>query len=387
MKSGHVLGLPLLLALAVCGFTSLMIIGYGAATDFTDCDTLNRLQFKYTEAIECYDKVISENSSPMVAYALYQKSYLLYTHVRDLDGALEAIDKAAKLDPQYAQFRFMYEPTEKTREFARAHASDLNNTIDLDRNNVTALIDKGSELFELGMYDEALQYYNDAIALDPKNIKARSGKALVFASERQETNLTKTYDEIAELGVKDTQIWEYTATVDLDYLQLYEEAIRCLDRAIKINDEYIQQNPNNATAWNNKGVELFLQADEDRAGYAGLELYSDEGSISRNRAHTKYRQEKWAEALECFEKSTQLDPNCAEAWYNRGLALFAQSIGGESIDFYKEVVHCSDQARHLPSKDGYSMLVDTRGVEYTARIKLDELNITSRDVARVAKYA
>ena len=77
MKSGHVLGLPLLLALAVCGFTSLMIIGYGAATDFTDCDTLNRLQFKYTEAIECYDKVISENSSPMVAYALYQKSCVI----------------------------------------------------------------------------------------------------------------------------------------------------------------------------------------------------------------------------------------------------------------------------------------------------------------------
>lgn len=213
--------------------------------------------------------------------------------------------------------------------------------------------------------------------------------------------LGKTYEADAAslkaeelLGLKPAQtaqIGNVAATdiSDCDRLKatgLWEEAIGCLDRAIKVNGEYIQQNPNNAAAWNNKGVELYLQANIDRDGYGALKDFSDAGHISKNLAHTRYRHQKWAEALECIEKSTQLDPKCSDAWYNRGLALFAQGVGGESIDFFKEVVHCFDQAQSLPPKEGYTRLVDNRFAELSARNQLNELKFTSRDVERVAKY-
>lgn len=59
----------------------------------------------------------------------------------------------------------------------------------------------------------------------------------------------------------------------------------------------------------------------------------------------------------------------------------------KSIDFYKDVVHCFDQARSLPYKAGYSTLQHyDLDAEYQSRIKLDELRVTSRDVERVAGY-
>ncbi len=370
------------------GFLALMLQGLGAATDTSGgCMPLYN-EGKYMEAIQCYDKVIGENSTPnVVGFAWFQKSVCLYSGLGDLDGAFKAVDEAARIDPQYTGYRDIYIPNEKTRAFARANMPD-DNAIKPYPNNTTALMYDGMDLYARGMYDESLQRYTDAIAIDPKNTTARFGKALVLIAKGELANVTKLFDEIVELGFKDAYVWEDLAQSLAETHGLYEEAIRCLDRAIAIYDESIRQDSRNTVAWNNKGVDLSLQAKVDRTAYLYLTLNTDDASISKSSAHADYRKDMWEKALECFDKAIQLDPKCATAWYNKGIILHELNDGYEKIENYEAIVKCFDQAKSLlDSEKGCSRLEDTRDAEYQAFIKLQELRMTSRDVSRVAKYA
>lgn len=362
-------------------------LGAGTATDaWRDCRGLD-IEGKRAEAAQCYDEVIRENSTPnSVAFALNQKSLYLYSEIGDLDGAIKAAEEAARIDPQYGQLLSIFTPTEKTRSFARANLPVYNAT-KADRNSTTSLIYDAADLYARGMYDESLQRYNEAIALDPKNTTARFGKALDLIAKGQLLNVTKTFDEIVELGFDNTIIWEDIAISLWQEHQLYEEAIRCFDRSIAVHDELIKLNSSNASAWNNKGVCLGLQANVDQDGYLYLTLNDDEASFSKSQAHARYREDKWKEALECFEKATQLDPICADAWYNKGMALYALNDGSESIEYYKETVYCFDQALKLQPREDCSRLVDTRYAEVAMRDKLMEMKMTPKDVDRVAAYA
>lgn len=261
------------------------------------------------------------------------------------------------------------------------------NATKTDQNNTTALIYDGADLYAMGMYDEALQRYNEAIMLDQKNTTARLGKALALIAKGQKANVTKTFDEIVELGFKNTLVWEDVAISLWQEHQLFEEAIRCFNRSITIHDEFIRLNSSNASAWNNKGVCLGLQALVDKDGYLYLTYYDDEASFSKSQAHARYRKAKWEGALECFEKATQLDPINADAWYNKGMALYSLNGGSEPIEYYKETVYCFDQALKLQSREGCSRLPDTTYAEVAMRDKLTELKLTPKDVDRVAAYA
>ena len=134
---------------------------------------------------------------------------------------------------------------------------------------------------------------------------------------------------------------------------------------------------------------FIYQAKTDQDAYMGLSLYSDEASISKNLAHASYRKDKWEEALNCFDKATQLDPKCANAWYNKGYALWCLNDGYETIEYYEKAVNCFDMAQKLGDKvDGCLRVTDAVG-EWAMRDKLDEMkmmNMTSHDVDRVAKY-
>jgi tetratricopeptide (TPR) repeat protein len=363
----------------VCLVLVLVLLGLGAATDpWIDCDRDRQNE-------QCYDQVISENqSSVAVAYAGWRKSTILYGK-GDLEGAIKAIDEAAKIDPQYAPFRSWLTPNEKTKAFARENLPAYNAT-KADRNNTTALLYDAVDLYDRGMYDESIQRYNEAIELDPENITARFGMVLDFIENRQLSNITKTLDEIAELGFDDTVVWEDVAISLWQEHQLYEEAIRCFNRSIAIHNEFIKLNSSNASAWNNKGVCLGLQANVDRDGYLYLTLNDDEALFSKSQAHARYREDKWNEALECFEKATQLDPMCADAWYNKGMALYALNDGSESIEYYEETVHCFDQAQGLQPRKECSRLIDTRYAEVAMRDKLMEMKMTPRDVERASQY-
>ena len=101
-----------------------------------------------------------------------------------------------------------------------------------------------------------------------------------------------------ELDPDDATAWNNKGNA-LGNLGRHEEAIKCYDKAIEIA-------PNYAYAWNNKGIFL-----------VNLGRYD--------------------ESIEYFDKAIELDPNLSMAWNNRGLAL-------DNLGNYEEGIECYDKA-------------------------------------------
>jgi len=53
-------------------------------------------------------------------------------------------------------------------------------TLVTDPNYFNALINKGLALYNLGQYDEAIDYYDKALAIDPNNTLALTNKQLAI---------------------------------------------------------------------------------------------------------------------------------------------------------------------------------------------------------------
>jgi tetratricopeptide (TPR) repeat protein len=84
------------------------------------------------------------------------------------------------------------------------------------------------------------------------------------------------------------------------YKKEYSEAIRRYDKAIEID-------PNNASAWTNKGLAL--------------------AKIGKHNG-----------AIECFDKALGIDPNNVLAWTNKGYVLHGLGKYKEAIEYYDKAL-------------------------------------------------
>jgi tetratricopeptide (TPR) repeat protein len=146
----------------------------------------------------------------------------------------------------------------------------------------------------------------------------------------------ESYDEDSEN--KDT--W-YNKAFDFDNLGEYEEAIECYDAAIELD-------PEDSIAWYNKGVALVKIS---RYGGA-LKLGNFDGTIE------SYDEAIWLGkyygAIECLDEAIGIDPESADAWNNKGVAL--DNLGRlekheEAINYYEEAIECYDEAIKLDPED------------------------------------
>jgi tetratricopeptide (TPR) repeat protein len=315
---------------------------------------------KYDTAIEAYDEAIALDSNNVVAWG--NKGSALRKQGK-YNETIDCFNEAIRIDPSYKDYLGIYRGDDEVRR----HFEEAER-----------IAEQAEKALVLASYDETINQ-------DPKNITARFAKAHTLLEWGDAKNATKIYDEADAACNPDAIIWINEGS---RIMGSCEEAIRCFDRAIAICDESIRQKSTNHTAWNNKGVALYLQARADGNAYGGLDYFTDEASISKNLAHTNYRENKREDTLKCIEKAVEIDPECATVWYNKGIALYinAPSDSYEAIEYYDEILDCFAQSESLQdSEDGCLRLENRYDAKYQSIIKRDELR-TYRDVERVSQY-
>lgn len=119
--------------------------------------------------------------------------------------------------------------------------------------NSKAWQEKGVVFFNLGMYEEALQAFDQAIKLCPKNVDNLNSKGVVLAQMGRYNEAIKCFDKA--IGQKPSFMipWLNKARA-LGTLGKYQEAIKACDKAIGLDPKY-------AIAWYSKGQILKGQAD------------------------------------------------------------------------------------------------------------------------------
>jgi len=114
-----------------------------------------------------------------------------------------------------------------------------------------------------------------------------------------------------------------------------------------------------------KILRIFKKKSEDKT----VEKWLSEGDIL-------YEQGRYEEALECFNKVLEINPNCADAWSRKGLTL-------ARLGRYEEAIRCFD--RSLSIRNDFEIIWAKKKVEWKVEKKNIEKIIedTRKEIAAV----
>lgn len=289
--------------IAVIAITMLLCIsafGQTTASEWLDKGIALAKQVRYDEALIAFDKVIQLD--PNLAEVWYNKGRVLKSRAK-FDEASQAYNNAIALNPSYA------EAWNAKGWLIKLH--DVGNFSD-DNTRLT----------------DAIKCFDTALKLDPaldgpdppQSGKDQAKYDLSLVGDKSEAIAQKKVQE-ERLARQNCEPLEFN-NISMNSVEAY---ISCYDQVIK---DY-EKDPNNATAWNNKGCALVLQAKADALIYSGY--YLPEG-ISPGK-HALWRDKKIEEALECFDKAIQLNSSLAPAWYHKGLMLLEMRSEDSSRDY------------------------------------------------------
>jgi tetratricopeptide (TPR) repeat protein len=175
---------------------------------------------KYQDAVECYDRALE--IKPDHVSALYSKGLAL-SNLNKFDEAINSYDKALSINPNYTEARNNRDDALAKTAVDNTHDPTLpswyHDQYSRDKIEETKAAktwnewnEEGISLFNLGRYDEALEYFGKALALNPNDSVTLSNKGSTLVE-----------------------------------LKRYSEAIEFAAKSLALN-------PNNAKAWNLKGV-------------------------------------------------------------------------------------------------------------------------------------
>ncbi|MFQ5909386.1 MAG: tetratricopeptide repeat protein [Thermoplasmata archaeon] len=126
------------------------------------------------------------------------------------------------------------------------------------------------------------------------------------------TNLEGSNESSPNLDVP----W-YSKGAALTILGKYEEAIECIDNALKLS-------PNNEVALVNKGTALSRLGRHKEALKCyneAIRVNSDYEVAWNNKGNALTRLRRYEEAIKCYDRAIQIDEEYREAWVNKGYVL------------------------------------------------------------------
>ena len=233
--------------------------------------------------------------------------------------------------------------------------------VEVQNSEVEMLYQKGLGEIQANRYQEALDYFDRAIALKLHNFDVWSHrgtalqnlnrfdeailsnqKAISLSLEKKVLNRNlkldieqskKTGNSFAGIKPNEHQTW-CNKGLSLYELGRYEEAITSYDIAISFNPYCLQ-------AWLNKGSSLAYLGRYEEAIIA----YDHAISINLNNNEDVWYSKgvalgnlgRYEESIICFDRVISMNPEYEAAWKDKGLSLY-------ELGRYEEVIICSDRA-------------------------------------------
>jgi len=260
-------------------------------------NTLNQIQC-YEEAITCLEKAISIN--PQSSESWYYKG-LSFASLNQLEEEISCIKKSLEIEPKNARAWQIKATAEVMLDREDAAAKSYNNFLDiatewdsselesarewLKKYDARLLNKKGLDFQFRERYEQALNYFEKAVSIDPINTEALSNKAYILCRAGDYNDAINTLDKIISLKSDDGYAWYYKG-ICLYKQKEYVKSISCFNQAIKINSS-------KSVVWYNLALAedaLDKQANAIYAFKRALEL-----ATSSDNEHLKYARKRLEE--------------------------------------------------------------------------------------------
>jgi tetratricopeptide (TPR) repeat protein len=202
-----------------------------------------------------------------------------------------------------------------------------------DDSSITDLLDKGNSLFTEGRYEEAIQYYDKVLEIEPNDVYVLYNKGNAFYSLGNYTEAIQYFDKALEIEPRLVEALTNKGLALAD-LGKYQEAIQYVDKALEIEPRMVE-------ALTNKGAALAkLGKYQEAIQYFDKALEIDPNYIGalNNKGAALIYLGKYQEAIQYVDKALEIEPRMVEAITNKGLALIYLGKYQEAIQYFDKAL-------------------------------------------------
>ena len=183
-------------------------------------------------------------------------------------------------------------------------------------NNINELLEKGIEEKKIKHYQQALQYFDRSLEIDPNNVSALTNKGSILSLEGNNTGALQYFDRSLEIDPNNVSALT-NKVVALTFLGNYSEAIQYTDKTLQID-------PKNVDALSFKSAIFGLLGKyNDSLNYADIALKIDPNNVSAltNKGTALLKLGNETKAIQYFNRALEIDPAYVNALNNRGAAF------------------------------------------------------------------
>jgi len=264
--------------------------------------------------------------------AVYEISKLKEFAVKSKDKELEC-----KIPLYEGQLLISENKYEEALEF-------INQALEINPKNDYTLLWKGSVLINLGKHEEVLEVFNQALEINPKNDIALSSKGFALVNLGKHEEALEFINQALEINPKN-DIALSSKGIALVNLGKYEEVLEVFNQALEIN-------PNNYIALSKKGIAL-----KNLGKYKdALEAFNQALEINPKNDYTLLWKGialvnlgKHEEALEVFNQALEINPKDDIARLNKGAVLI-------NLGKHEEALEVFNQALEINPTNDYTLL-------------------------------
>lgn len=188
--------------------------------------------------------------------------------IRDYDKALRYIDRALQVDELIDKAYMLRGVILMENGDTLKGIRNFQKAIDVNQNSLEANIQLGT-LFAIKGNDLAIDYFNNALNIDPGNIDVFYYLAMYYQESERYNKAIQTYNSIIDLEPSFYIAMFNIGYINLVYLQEYETAVEYFTKVIELNAEYTEAYYNRGFAY-----EMLKDVENSRKDYSKtLELY------------------------------------------------------------------------------------------------------------------
>jgi superkiller protein 3 len=201
---------------------------------------------------------------------------------------------------------------------------------------IDAWVTAGDAKYIAGKFDDAIEYYEQALFIEPKSPKVWANTGSAFLRLGMWEKALESFGKALEMdgGMAMAHSGRGLA---LAHLKRYEEALESHDMAIRAD--------NSPVSWNNKGntlVRMGAPVQDAIACYRkALELDAGYDIAWFNRGKAEVMNDDVRDAIDSLTRAVELNPQSSDAWFQRGRALSMQG------DRDQEALFCFETAIEL----------------------------------------
>ena len=199
---------------------------------------------------------------------------------------------------------------------------------------------RGKRLYEAKRWADALQEYERAAALDPKNATAFNAQGAAYTQLGKYSESIKSYSRAIELDPNYAVAYANRAIAH-NHRKGYQQAIEDCSKAIELDPNYGAAYSIRGNAYKKLGLTEWAIEDYSKA----IDLTPGYILAYTNRGNMYYNMEQYDKAIEDYSKAIELNPNNADTYNNRGVIYGDMGQYDKAIEDYNRAIELNPKLK------------------------------------------